>query len=381
MKFTLIADYLFDGTQLYKELPVTVVDGHVHSLDTRKDAPVRRVSGILAPGFIDTQVNGGGGVLLNTAPSVQTLQTMIRAHATFGTTNLLATVISSAIETASQVADAVSTALYAGLPGLLGVHFEGPHISSEKKGIHNADVLRPLSDAEMRLYCRDDLGQVVVTIAPEVVPVEQIRTLTEYGVHVSLGHSHASYAQTVSALQAGATGFTHLFNAMSSFTSREPNVTGAALDCRDSWCGIILDGFHVHPAAARIALKAKGADKIMLVTDAMSTVGSDQQEFVFDNHHINLNNDRLLSHTGQLAGSALTMIGAVNNAISMLGVSTCEALRMASFNPAKFLGTEQSMGIAKPGACADFVLLSGALQSSLSINNVWQQGQSIFSNH
>jgi N-acetylglucosamine-6-phosphate deacetylase len=374
---TLIPEQLFDGSEIHNNRPVSFEDGKIIAFDTVKGAQEVNVSGLLTPGFIDVQVNGGGGYLFNHETNMHTLKAMIKAHGKYGTTALLPTLITSDLATLNNAANVISNAISTQLPGVIGVHFEGPHISVPKKGIHSQEHIRDLSQQELELYCRDDLGVKVITVAPENVTVETIKTLVENQVIVCLGHSNASYEQTKDALAAGATGFTHLFNAMSPLTSREPNMIGAALLDEHSWCGLILDGHHVHPATAKLATQAKEKGKMLLVTDAMSTIGSEQSQFEFDGHQIQLSGDKLTSQTGQLAGSALTMITAINNAQIMLSVSFEESLKMASLYPAEFLKLSHKQGQLSVGSNADFTLLS-TTNSSHHVKNTWIGGKSIF---
>jgi N-acetylglucosamine-6-phosphate deacetylase len=374
---TLIAEQLFDGTTLHSNQAISFEDGKIIALDSVLGAKEVKVSGVLVPGFIDVQVNGGGGYLFNHDTNLQTLSAMVKAHAQYGSTALLPTLITSDLATQYRAADVISQAITENMPGIIGVHFEGPHISLPKKGIHSSDHIRALSQQELDLYCRDDLGIKVITLAPENVSTQTIKTLVEQQVIVCLGHSNASYEQTQAALDAGAIGFTHLFNAMSAFTSRAPNMVGAALIDEHSWCGLILDGHHVHPVSAKLATKTKANGKMMLVTDAMSTIGSQQSQFEFDGHTIELLGDKLTSQTGQLAGSALDMVTSVNNAQSMLGVSFDEAIRMASLYPAQFLNISPSQGQLSVGTNADFTLLSTS-NSSCHVMDTWIDGKKIF---
>lgn len=374
---TLIAEQIFDGTTLHSNQAISFEDGKVIALDSVLGAKEVKVSGVLVPGFIDVQVNGGGGYLFNHDTNLQTLSAMVKAHAQYGSTALLPTLITSGLATQYRAADVISQAITENMPGIIGVHFEGPHISLPKKGIHSSDHIRALSQQELDLYCRDDLGIKVITVAPENVSTQTIKTLVEQQVIVCLGHSNASYEQTQAALDAGAIGFTHLFNAMSAFTSRAPNMVGAALLDEHSWCGLILDGHHVHPVSAKLATKTKANGKMMLVTDAMSTIGSQQSQFEFDGHAIELLGDKLTSQTGQLAGSALDMVTSVNNAQTMLGVSFNEAIRMASLYPAQFLNISPSQGQLSVGANADFTSLSTS-NSSCHVMNTWIDGKKIF---
>lgn len=378
MLTTFIADSLFDGVQLRSACPITIEDGKIIALDRVAGAKEVRLSGILVPGFIDTQVNGGGGVLFNHQPDVNALIALAKSHAKFGTTSLLPTLITSDINKMSMAADAINEALTQNTPGIIGVHFEGPHLSSVKKGIHNDQHIRTLSQQELDIFCRDDIGIKMVTLAPETVSCDTIKTLVENQVIVCLGHSNATYEQTQAALAAGATGFTHLFNAMSPLTSRKPNMIGAALLDEHSWCGLILDGHHVHPATAKLATQAKAKGKMMLVTDSMSTIGSEQSQFEFDGHQIQLSGDKLTSQTGQLAGSALDMITAINNAQVMLNVSFEEALKMASYYPAEFLNIGQQRGQLSVGANADFTLLSTQQNLPAHVTGTWIGGNAIF---
>lgn len=378
MKLTLIADQLFDGEQLHEMRPLSIEDGYISALDSVSGAEEIRIKGLLAPGFIDCQVNGGGGVLFNQTPTVTTLQRMVQTHARYGTTSLLPTVISSNYEIALQGATAVSQALNSGMPGIIGIHFEGPHLSDVKRGIHNLSVLRPAADHELALYRRKDLGTVLVTVAPETFTTEQITALVHQQVLVSLGHSNATADQTQAALNAGATGFTHLFNAMSPLTSREPGMVGIALTDPQSWCGLIADGHHVHPLCAKLALQLKPRGKMLLVTDAMWTPDAPQQEFRFEDHAITLHNKRLQSSTGQLAGAAISMMDAINYTINVLNVELPEALRMASLYPAQFLGRSAEIGQLKPGCRADLVQLSSSMDGTLNLHNTWLRGRSLF---
>lgn len=358
MKFTLIAEQLFDGESFHQDVPVTIEDGLIASFDTALGAKEARYTGTLVPGFIDVQVNGGGGALFNTSPTVACIETIGKAHARFGTTGFLPTLITDNVQVMAKAADAVALAVAQKSAGVLGVHFEGPHLSVPKKGVHPQGFIREITEAELAIFCRQDLGICVVTLAPENVSPEVIRLLVESGVKVCLGHSNADYDTVVAALKAGATGFTHLYNAMSPLGSREPGVVGAAIESETAWCGLIVDGHHVHPAAARVALRAKPRGKVMLVTDAMPPVGlDDETSFELFGTQVLRVGDRLNAVTGELAGCVLDMATAVENSVKMLGLPLGEALRMASLYPAEFLGIAESVGRLAVGQRADLVLL------------------------
>jgi N-acetylglucosamine-6-phosphate deacetylase len=256
--------------------------------------------------------------------------------------------------------EAARAAIAQGVPGVLGVHIEGPFLNVEKKGIHDASKLRPIGDEEIALLSRPTGGKTVVTLAPEKVPAEAIRRLTDAGVIVCAGHTNASADCIELALRNGLRGFTHLFNAMSQLTAREPGAVGAALDDRSSWCGLIVDGHHVDPRVLKIALRAAPLSRFMLVSDAMPSVGG-RKAFTLGGQTIAVSGGKCVNADGTLAGSDLDMASAVRNAVSMLGVDLAEAVTMASANPAAFLGLADVGGIA-PGDRANLVLLDDDLQ-------------------
>ena len=376
MQRVLINGRIFDGQQ--------ILDGHAAVLDGAAVAAVlpageapagaARIDlegGLLAPGFIDVQVNGGGGVLFNDQPSVEGIRTISRAHRPYGTTGLLPTLVSDDWAVMESAARAVEAALEQGLPGLLGIHFEGPYLNTARKGIHDDAVIRAVDPGALALFTSKTLGQVVVTLAPEMVAPDFIRALDGAGVRVCAGHTAASYAQVQRGLEAGIRGFTHLFNAMSPLTSREPGAVGAALEDPHSWCGMIVDGHHVHDASLKVAIAAKARGKSMLVTDAMPTVGADDKRFQIGGQTIVAQDGRCANAEGRLAGSDLDMASAVRNTVRRLGLPLEEALRMASRYPAAFLGLECRLGRIAPGFDADLVLLD----DDLEVRETWIGGQ------
>ena len=353
------AEHLFDGITIKKNQMITVENGEIHSIKSAQlPDDATQLLGLVAPGFVDVQVNGGGGVLFNNQPSVDTLITMSRAHQNYGSTAILPTLITDDIETMQLAADAVASAIAQKVKGIIGIHFEGPHLSQPKKGIHPTQHIRSISPEEMALFKRTDLGLVCVTLAPENVSVELIKELIEANVKVCLGHSNASSAQTLAALQAGAQGFTHLFNAMSPLQSREAGMVGAALLDSTSFCGLIVDHQHVDKTSCQLAIKCKTPERIMLVTDAMSHVGSDQIELQFAGMQINRQGNKLTIEGGRLAGSALDMASAVRHCVQDLQCSIQDAIKMASSSPSTFLGLQQQKGYLAPGFDAYWVVLT-----------------------
>lgn len=327
------------------------------------DARTRDLAGgLLLPGFIDIQVNGGGGALFNDAPTAQTIAAIGRAHRRFGTTGFLPTLISDELQAVEAAIAGTRAAIAGGVPGVLGVHIEGPFLNPKRKGIHELSKLRRIDEAAFDLLTSLETGRTLVTLAPETTSPEMIGRLVAAGAVVSAGHTNASYATVRAALDRGLSGFTHLFNAMAPLTSREPGVVGAALEDPASWCSIIVDGHHVDPVVLRVALRCKPHDRFILITDAMPSVGSDSVSFVLQGKTIAVKDGVCVDEHGTLAGSDLDMASAVRNAVGLLGLSLAEASRMASRNPAEFLGLGDELGRIAPGCRGDLVLLDDELQ-------------------
>ena len=328
---------------------------------------------LLLPGFIDVQVNGGGGRLFNEAPSVETVGIMAAAHRRFGTTGLLPTLISDDLSVVRKGIAAVEDAIEAGVPGILGIHIEGPFLSRARRGIHLASMLQDFDDRLLEMVASARRGKVIVTVAPECVTPSQITGLVQAGAVVCAGHSDADYETVKAAIDAGASGFTHLFNGMSQLTNRAPGMVGAALEDRSTYAGIIIDGYHLHPASFRVALNAKGADRLMLVTDAMAAAGSEEREFTLQGHTISREGQRLVNEDGVLAGSTLTMVEAVANAIEQGQISLPTAVRMASLTPARFLGLQDETGAIAPGLRADLAVV----RADFTVVSSWIGGKGV----
>jgi N-acetylglucosamine-6-phosphate deacetylase len=315
---------------------------------------------MLVPGFIDTQVNGGGGVLFNEQPTVEAIRAIGAAHRRFGTTGFLPTLITDDLDIVGLAMQAADRAVRE-VPGVLGVHVEGPFLNQQRKGIHDASKFRTLDERAFQLLTSSPNGRTLVTLAPELTTPAMIGRLAAAGIIVAAGHTDGTYEQITQAIEAGLTGFTHLFNAMSQLSSRRPGAVGAALDHDGPWCGIIVDGHHVAPSALRIALKAKGAEKLMLVTDAMPSVGAEEKSFLLQGRRITVVDGVCVDDKGVMAGADLDMAGAVRNSVSMLGVDLPTAIRMASHVPAQFLGLGDQLGRIAPGYRADLVQLTDGI--------------------
>lgn len=356
------APNVFDGFTLHRDHAIHVQDGRVTDLRPTKDLTEgligRHLDGLLTPGFFDIQVNGGGGIMLNSTPTVAGIQTILDAHRTFGTVAMLPTVITDAPEVLENAADACLSAR--DLPGMAGLHIEGPHISSVRRGTHATRHIRPLDESTRNIIAalrKADLP-VLITVAPETVSPPEISALADMGAVVSLGHSNANAELARAAISAGATCATHLFNAMPPLVNREPGVAGAAI-ASDAWCSIIADGIHVDPIMVALAVRARPvADRMIAVSDAMSTVGG-PDSFDLYGQTITLSDGRLVNSEGSLAGAHLTMHTSLQNLVSY-GIDLETALRMCCGNPAELMGLGAHLGLLdRP--CADILWLDADL--------------------
>jgi N-acetylglucosamine-6-phosphate deacetylase len=366
----LVPDRLFDGERFRDGRAVVIDAGRitdvppVAALDP--GLPRRAVPGLLAPGFIDVQVNGGGGVLFNDDPSPAAIRTIGAAHRRFGTTGFLPTLITDRRPRMAQAIAAVRDGLAAGLPGLLGIHLEGPFLSPARPGVHDPALIRAPDSEDLALLASLGAGRTLVTLAPERVAPAAIARLAAAGVRVAAGHSAATLAQLKDALDHGLAGYTHLFNAMPPLAAREPGPAGAALADRRGHVGIIADLHHVCAAALRLAVAAAGPERIVLVTDAMPTVGWSGDGFRLLGKEVRRAGGRLTTADGTLAGSDLDMATAVRNMVRAVGVPLGPALAMASLNPATFLGLDHELGRIAPGWRADLVALDAGLAATES---------------
>jgi N-acetylglucosamine-6-phosphate deacetylase len=376
MAFALAGARIFDGEHLRDGEAIIVDKGRVRAIVKDGDLPagvaVRRVEGLLAPGFIDVQVNGGGGVLLNNEPTVDGIRTIAAAHRRFGTTGLLPTLITDTGERMAEAIVAVRRAMDEGVPGILGIHLEGPYLNPHRKGVHDPALMRRIGEEDIALVTSLGRGRTLLTIAPELTTPEIIRRIAEAGTIIAAGHTAASYDDMRAAARAGLTGVTHLFNAMPPLAGRDPSVVGAALDDPELYPSLIVDLFHVSAPSLRIAIAAKGWERMILVTDAMSTVGSDLKSFELGGRTIFRSNGRLTTAEGTIAGSDLDMSTAVRNTVEALGLPIEAALHMSSRAPAELLGLGAELGRIAPGYRASLVLLDDGLR----VTETWIDGAS-----
>ncbi|GJD99063.1 N-acetylglucosamine-6-phosphate deacetylase [Methylobacterium isbiliense] len=380
--FALLAGRVFDGEAFLSDRAVVVRDGCIADLTLAPPAGLRvhrlPEGAILAPGFVDVQVNGGGGVLLNDDPSPEGIARIAAAHRRLGgTTALLPTLISDTRPAIGTAIDGVAAAIAAGVPGILGIHLEGPFLSSQRPGIHDPARLIPFEAGDVALLTGlGARGLTLVTLAPETVPLGTVAALRARGARVCAGHTADDGTALRRALDEGLDGVTHLFNAMSQLGPREAGAVGVALADPRLFAGIIADGYHVGDAQLGIARRLKGPERLMLVTDAMSPVGDPEarRTFTLFGRTIHRDGDRLAGADGTLAGAFLTMAGAVRHMAARGGASLEEALAMASLTPARFLGLDGRLGRIAPGYAADLVALDadfGVLGTCLGGDLAW----------
>lgn len=371
------ASRLFDGVRLHEDAAVVIEGTRIAGVVERRELPatipLRELpdGAWLAPGFIDIQVNGGGDVLFNDAPSPETIRTIVAAHRRLGTTAMLPTLISDSFETMRAALAAVEAVIDTE-PGVLGIHLEGPFLAAEKAGVHKLAALRPPTADDFNAIAAPRRGVTLVTLAPEQVPEDFVKKLAAAGVRVALGHSMATYTQTKAAMAAGLSGFTHLFNAMRPLAAREPGPIAAALESPVACYGLIADGIHVAPAMLRLAFR--GAGRPILVSDAMPPVGGARHSFALYGETISVQDGRCARADGTLAGACLDMASAVRNCVRLCDVALPDALRFASTNPADFLGLGGTLGRLAPGMRADMVALDPA---RIDVLDCWMAGANV----
>lgn len=370
---------IFDGARLHEGKALVVENERVVALVPEASAPegerVDLPGGIVAPGLLDLQVNGGGGIMLGEMPSVDGIRRICRAHSALGSTGVMPTLITDRPEITRAVLAAGREAAEAGVEGFLGLHLEGPHLDQRRKGAHDPSLIRPMEDADLSLLvaAARDLPALLVTLAPEAVGLRQIEALAQAGIIVSLGHTDCGFAVARDAFNAGARAVTHLFNAMSPLGHREPGLVGAALDSGAVAAGIIADGVHVRPEVLRIAFAAKRAasDTVFLVTDAMAVAGTTRDRFGLGGREVLRRDGRLALADGTLAGADCTLPACIGLLHDRCDLPVEAALRLATRNPAALLGIERGRGVLSAGARADLVLLDEAFRCA----RVWREGR------
>ncbi|MEH6496702.1 MAG: N-acetylglucosamine-6-phosphate deacetylase [Pseudomonas marincola] len=355
-KILIAGNWVEDNAILIKE---GVIQSICRLKDIPEDYPLEKITDeYIAPGFFDIQVNGGGGCLLNDEPTLDGIKTVATAHQKFGTTSWLPTLITTDVKTMHRMADAIEEAISKNLYGVRGVHFEGPFLNPDRKGVHNPKFMSANEQDFLKVLQNRDLGQILVTLAPEKTSSEFRASLIARGITIAAGHTNASYDLTKTAIEEGLSGFTHLFNAMPPLLSRDPGVIGAALDSLKTFSGLIADGHHVHPATLKVALNSLTPKRAILVTDAMPPVGSTITEFTLCDLHVSVKDGRCVTAEGTLAGSAISMEDAIVYCLEKLEVTLADAIQMASTTPAHFMGIHKKIGTIAKGYDAEFVFVS-----------------------
>ncbi len=368
---------IFDGERFRDDCALVVNGESIRALTKYSERPrhgdeIDLGGGLLAPGFVDWQINGGGGVLFNAEPTVEAIAAIAAAHRRAGVTSFLPTVVTDAPGTLAEALAAAREA-HDRVPGALGIHVEGPYIDPRRKGVHPVEFIRPMREEDADTLIAARSGVMVVTLAPFSVPFERIARLAKAGIIVSLGHSDASAEEALAVFNAGARAVTHLYNAMSQLASRAPGVVGAALADPRIVCGLIADGEHAHPAAYRAAIAAKGVRGVALVSDAMPPAAGGPDVFELQGRRMTRVGNKLVADDGTLAGASITMRDAVAYLVNTLGLPVSEALTMATLTPARLLGVDDRVGRLAAGYRADLVHLSDALD----VTQVWTGGREL----
>ena len=377
MKQALLGSQIFCGERFYDDHALLVDGKSIVDIVDKNNTPdnfnkIELDQGILAPGFIDLQVNGGGGVLFNNSPNKESLNTIIKAHQFFGTTSVMPTVISDSLEVLEQCIKTVTEEIKNN-SSLLGIHIEGPFFNTKYRGVHQKQYISAINSDYLNLFESLKGFPVMLTLAPECISSQQLKHLTSLGIKTLAGHSEATYDELDDAIKNGLDGFTHLFNAMGQISAREPGVVGSALHFENTFASIIVDLHHVHPSLIQLAYQLKPTGKLFFISDSMATINHGKPSFELYDEVVNESDGRLVNSEGKLAGSSITQIDAVKNAYQKCNIPLNQALAMASRYPAEYLGIENHLGSLKPGYRADLV----HFDSNFKVHNAWVSGKQI----
>ena len=377
MKTALKGARIFSGEEFF-EKKALLLEGEaiveiVDDSKIPKDFETQKLNGgILSPGFIDLQVNGGGGKLFNNSPDKDSLNTIIGAHQHFGTTSIMPTVISDSLNVLQKCTDTISDEINHN-HSLLGIHIEGPFFNVKYRGVHQKQYINTINATYMSLFETLDKFPVMLTLAPECISIKQLKSLKSLGFKILAGHTDANYDQLEEAVKYGLDGFTHLFNAMGQISAREPGVVGSALDFDETSASIIVDLHHVHPSLINLSFKQKPKGKLFFVSDSMATINHGDPSFELYDEVVSESKGRIINSEGKLAGSSITQIDAIKNAYQKCNIPLDSAISMATLYPAEYIGVSNYLGKLKKDYRADLAHFN----SDFKIQNVWVAGKQI----
>jgi len=377
MKQAIIGSKLFNGKKFIEHKALLIDDQHIAGIVNEDAIPtdfqVKKIEGgILSPGFIDLQVNGGGGKLFNNSPDKESLNTIISAHQYFGTTSIMPTVISDSLNILQKCTDTISNEIDNN-HSLLGIHIEGPFFNVKYRGVHQKQYINTINASYLNLFETLDKFPVMLTLAPECISIKQLKHLNSLGFKILAGHTDANYDQLEEAVKYGLDGFTHLFNAMGQISAREPGVVGSAFDFDETSASIIVDLHHVHPSLINLSFKQKPKGKLFFVSDSMATINHGEPSFELYDEVVSESNGRIINSEGKLAGSSITQIDAIKNAYQKCSIPLESAISMATLYPAEYLGVSDYIGQLKKGYRADLA----HFDSNFHVQNVWLAGKQI----
>ena len=377
MKQAITGSKLFNGIDFIENKALLIEDQHIAGIVNKDAIPtdfqVKKLEGgILSPGFIDLQVNGGGGKLFNNSPDKESLNTIISAHQYFGTTSIMPTVISDSLNILQKCTDTISNEINNN-HSLLGIHIEGPFFNVKYRGVHQKQYINTINASYLNLFETLDKFPVMLTLAPECISIKQLKHLKSLGFKILAGHTDANYDQLEEAVKYGLDGFTHLFNAMGQISAREPGVVGSAFDFDETSASIIVDLHHVHPSLINLSFKQKPKGKLFFVSDSMATINHGEPSFELYDEVVSESNGRIINSEGKLAGSSITQIDAIKNAYQKCSIPLESAISMATLYPAEYLGVSDYIGQLKKGYRADLA----HFDSNFHVQNVWLAGKQI----
>ena len=377
MKQAITGSKLFNGIDFIEHKALLIDDQHIAGIVNEDAIPtdfqVKKLEGgILSPGFIDLQVNGGGGKLFNNSPDKESLNTIISAHQYFGTTSIMPTVISDSLNILQKCTDTISNEINNN-HSLLGIHIEGPFFNVKYRGVHQKQYINTINASYLNLFETLDKFPVMLTLAPECISIKQLKHLNSLGFKILAGHTDANYDQLEEAVKYGLDGFTHLFNAMGQISAREPGVVGSAFDFDETFASIIVDLHHVHPSLINLSFKQKPKGKLFFVSDSMATINHGEPSFELYDEVVSESNGRIINSEGKLAGSYITQIDAIKNAYQKCSIPLESAISMATLYPAEYLGVSDYIGQLKKGYRADLA----HFDSNFHVQNVWLAGKQI----